>query len=209
MPDGTEEVEMVVVQQLLDAADELIPWQSYCSGCLASPNGRAFGCVGTINYPISTRAERWLLDQLPDHEHPLIFLLLQKAINELGYTGDSVVALRAQKGVFFQSPTPLESELNGVLINGSQVFEMLFMSGHIQLAHGALLLQFFGAVSPDLDAGQMMQLADPPSATWMDEHIPFRLTAGRADDTSVTTLKSFFKALYLAYRLGVPLLLDV
>ncbi|MBI5959203.1 MAG: hypothetical protein HY866_10740, partial [Chloroflexi bacterium] len=199
----------IVVQQLLDAAEELTPWRAYCADCPANLTGQHFGCVGTINYPISIRAERWLLDQLPDHEHPLVFMLLQRAIREMGYTGESAVVLRQQKSIFLQSESPLDCDLNGVLVNGNQVFEMLFMSGHVQPTHGALLLQFFGGISPDLDAGEMMQLADPPSAAWMDEHIPFRLATSRADDASVAALKSFFKALYSAYRLGVPLLLDV
>jgi hypothetical protein len=43
----------------------------------------------------------------------------------------------------------------------------------------------------------------------MDEHIPFRHVVSLADDHSIATLKEFFRAIHLAFRLGVPVLLDV
>jgi hypothetical protein len=210
LPDGTEETEILLVQTLLDLAAELVPWEPACIDCPANRTGVSFGCVGAINYPLSTCAERWLLDQLPDNNHPLPFMLFQKAIRELGYTGDSVAALRAQSGVFLESPDPQKRCLSDALrVNGNQVFEILFLSGPIQPAHGSLLLQFFNGISPDLDAGEMMQLAAPPSLAWIDEHIPFLHTIGASDDVSIKALKNFFYALHIAYRLQVPVLLDV
>lgn len=209
-PDGTEQTEIVIVQDLLNLAAELTPWESHCAGCPASRTGLPFGCVGSINYPLSARAERWLLDQLPDNNHPLPYMLFQKAVRELGYTGASVAPLRAQPGVFFEAPEAPERTLSsGLPVNGNQVFEILFLSGAIQPAHGSLLLQFFGGISRDLDAGEMMQLAMPSSQTWIDEHVPFLHAPAAADDVSVSTLKEFFRALHIAYRLQVSVLLDV
>lgn len=209
LPDGGEETEVIVVQSLLDSAAELTAWEAYCMGCPANLTGMPFGCVGAINYPISAAAERWLLDQLPGEDHPLVFMLLQSAIREKGYTGQSVVPLRAQKGVFLESADVLERDLGHVVVNGNQVFELLFLSGPIYPAHGSLLLQFFGGISPDLEADEMMQIANPPSAQWIDEHIPFRHAVSHADDSSTASLKELFRAIYWAFRLGVPALLDV
>ncbi|MCD4686994.1 MAG: hypothetical protein K8S97_13780, partial [Anaerolineae bacterium] len=69
--------------------------------------------------------------------------------------------------------------------------------------------QFFGGVSQDLDADTIMQLADPPSETWVEAHVPFLHVRTRHDDVSVATLKQFFRALYLAFRLRMVVLLDV
>ncbi len=209
LPDGSEEAELIVVQDLLDAAQELLPWEPVCAQCPANLWGQPFGCTGAINYPVSSAGERWLLDQLPDNQHPLLFLLLQQAVRDLGYTGETAAALRAQPGVFMESPRAQQRDLEATVITGDQVFEMLFLSGPIYPAHGSILLQFFGAVSPDLDADVMMQLAHPPSQAWIDEHIPFLHAPDPDDDATVGTLKRFFYALYVAYRLGVPLLLDV
>ncbi len=209
LPDGTEETEVIVVQSLLDSAAELTPWEAHCASCPANLTGTPFGCVGAINYPISVAAERWLLSQLPGDDHPLVFMLLQSAIREMGYIGQTVAPLRAQDGVFLESPDVLERSLGHVVVNGNQVFEMLLLSGPIYPAHGSLLLQFFGAISPDLEADEMMQLANPPSDQWVEEHVPFRHAPARADDNSIAALKDFFRAVYRGFRLGVPVLLDV
>ncbi|HML23083.1 MAG TPA: hypothetical protein PKD09_15625 [Aggregatilinea sp.] len=208
-PDGEEEVEIVIVQNLLDAAEELIPYQPYCVGCPANRIGVPFGCVGTINYPISYEAERWMIAQLPDNEHPLPYMLLQRALIDMNYTGEHAATLRKDPGVFFESDTPPDREFGGVTITGDQIFEMLFLSGPIYPAHGSLLLQFFGAISPDLEADVIMQLAAPPSQAWLDENVPFQHTHQSADDGSITAFKEFLYAVYLAFRLGVPVLLDI
>jgi len=206
---GGEEQEVIVVQDLLDAAAALEPWAPYCEGCPANAAGHAFGCIGTVNYPLSAAGERWLLDQLPGNDYPLVFLLLQKAIHDLGYHGEAAARLRAQSGVFFESTEPLRRSVDGFEVSSDQVFEMLFLSGHLRPAHGALLLQFFDAIYSDLEADVMMQLADPPSAAWIDATVPFLHRAERADDETIAALKRFFRALYTAYRLGTSLLLDV
>ena len=207
--DGGEDTEVIVVQDLLDAAAALEPWEASCVGCPANRTRTPFGCIGTINYPLSAAAERGLLDQLPDNEHPLVFMLLQRALQDLGYTGSGVGLLREQAGVFLESEESPERDASGVRVNGNQVFELLFLSGPIYPAHGALLLQFFGGISPDLEADTMMQIAHPPSLEWIDAQAPFLLRADRTDDLSVADLKRFFSAVYLAYRLGVPVYLDV
>lgn len=209
LPDGTEETEVVVVQHLLDAAEELVPWESHCTTCPANHLGSSFGCVNTINYPISAQGERWLLDQLPDNDHPLIFMLLQSALREMRYTGQSAAQLRARTGIFFASEQAITREFGTVPITSDQVFEMLFLSGPLQPAHGSMLLQFFGGISQDLDADVMMQLANPPSREWIAEHIPYQHMIVPGDDGTILTLKEFFRALHVAYTLGMPVLLDV
>ncbi len=207
--DGGEDVEIIVVQDLLDAAEALTPWEPACEGCPANRAGVPFGCVGSINYPLSSRGERWLLDQLPGNDHPLPFVLLQKAIFELGYTGEAAARLRAQEGIFLENVHPLERDIDGIVITGDQVFEIFFLSGPIQPAHGSMLLQFSGAISQELDAGQIMQLGLAPSAEWIAANIPFRPRYEPGDDETIAALKTYLHALYVAFGLGVPLLLDV
>lgn len=207
--EGDEEQEVIIVQDLLDAAEELKPWAKYCEGCPANHAGRAFGCIGVINYPLSRAGEQWLLDQLPGNDFPLVYLLLQKAILEQGYRGEHAARLRAQSGVFMESGEAPQRSVDGFDVTADQVFEMLFLSGHIRPAHGALLLQFFDGIYSDLDADVMMQLADPPSVEWIDRTVPFLHRPEPGDDETIAALKQFFFALYTAFRVGVPLLLDV
>ena len=207
--DGAEETETIIVQDLLDAAAELEPWAEHCRTCPANRLADAFGCMDGIPYPITERAERWLLAQLPDDSHPLPYMLLQKAIREHGYKGEAARALRAQAGVFFEAEEAPTRKLHALKVSGDQVFEMLFLTGHIQPAHGSLLLQFFGGISQDLDPDVIMQLADPPSEAWLDEHVPFLLDVEAGDPPDIVHFKHFFEAMYWAFRLRVALLLDV
>lgn len=207
--EGTEETEIIVVQNLLDAAEDLVPYEQYCTGCPANRIGAPFGCIGAINYPLSEQGERWLLDQLPSNEHPLPYMLLQRAIHELGYSGRDANPLRVEPGVYLEASAPLERDLEAVHVNGDQVFELLFLSGPIHPAHGSMLMQFFGAISQDLDAGVIMQLADPPSEAWIDHAIPFLLTTEPDEDPTIRALKQFFRALHIAFKLRVAVLLDV
>ncbi len=207
--DGGEETEVILVQGLLDAAAELEPWESHCVNCPANRAGTPFGCIGTINYPISEAGERWLLDQLPGSAHPLPYMLLQRAIREMGYTGESANALRGEQGIFFDALHPLSRDLEAMQVSSDQVFEMLFLSGPIQPAHGSMLLQFFGAISQDLDADVIMQLANPPSREWIDAQTPFLLVYQPGEDVSIRALKSFFHALHGAFRVRAAVLLDV
>ncbi len=207
--DDTEETEVIIVQDLLDAAAELDPWTEHCRTCPANRVGNAFGCIGGIPYPIPEQTERWLLAQLPDDSHPLPYMLLQKAVREHGYKGETAQALREQAGVFFEVEEAPQRKLHELQLNGDQIFEMLFLAGHIQPTHGSLLLQFFGGISQDLDPDVIMQLAEPPSEAWMDEHVPFLLTPEIGDPPAIVEFKRFFQAMYGAFRLRVALLLDV
>jgi len=207
--DGTDETEVIVVQDLLDLAADLEPWEAHCADCPANLFGTPFSCTGSINYPISAQAERWLLDQLPSNDTPLLFMLLQRMIIERGYTGQAAAPLRAQQGVFMENEQTPTRDLEAVQVTGDQVFEMLFLTGPIRPAYGTLLLQLFGGLSADLDADDMMKLAVPPSEDWIDAHTPFLHRIHAEDDASIKALKGFFYALHVGYRLSVPVLLDV
>jgi hypothetical protein len=187
----------------------LDPWEQHCARCPANVGKRAFGCTGAINYPLTAAGESWLLEHLPDNRHPLIFMLLPRVMRDMGYTGERGAALRAEPGVFLASAQAPVRDLGALTVSGDQVFEMLFLSGPIYPAHGSLLLQFLGAVPRDLDADVMLQLSNPPSPAWIDEHVPFLHAPDASDDPTIGALKAFLYALYVAYCLGVPLLLDV
>ena len=141
LPDGSEETRVIIVQDMLDQAAELNPLASYCEGCPANLIGQPFGCVNYVQYPLSAAGEVWLLKQLPSPEEPLPWLLLRQAVEEMGYTGLSVEPLRAGES-YFADPNGFARGLGEFTVSTNQVFEMLFMLGHIQPAHAGVLLLF-------------------------------------------------------------------
>lgn len=206
---GEEENRVVVVQEMLDLAAELDPLAYYCQNCPANVKNTPFGCIGAIEYPISAAAERWLLDQLPGIDLPLVWLLLRQGVQELGYDGESVAPLRANP-IYFEERRVAGRDLVEFVFSANQVFEMLFMLGGIQPAHAGILLLLFGAIPRDVDAGRIVQIMN---RTLSDDEIardfPFQMQILPDDDRTIAALKDFFNALHRAWWLGVPLLLDV
>jgi hypothetical protein len=206
---GEEENRVIVVQEMLDLAAELDPLAHFCAGCPANVRNTPFGCIDAIEYPISAAAERWLLDQLPGIDLPLVWLLLRQGVQELGYDGASVEPLRANP-IYFEERRVAGRDLVEFVFSANQVFEMLFLLGSIQPAHAGILLLLFGAIPRDVDAGQIVQIMN---RTLNEDEIardyPFQMQIQPDDDRTTAALKDFFRALHRAWWLGVPLLLDV
>ncbi len=209
LPDGSEETRVVIVQDMLDEAAELDPLASYCEGCPANLIGRPFGCMNFVQYPLSAEGEVWLLKQLPSPEEPLPWLLLRQAVAEMGYEGQSVEPLRASES-YFADPNGFVRGLGEFQVSTNQVFEMLFMLGHIQPAHAGILLLFFNAIDRSIEADVLTEVLNrtAPTEALRARH-PFRHAAEPNDDRTTSDLKRFFLALYHAWSLNVRLLLDV
>ncbi len=206
-PEGTEETRVIVVQDLLNQAAELTPFEQYCQGCPANNLGTPFGCMGQIEYPISGLAEIWMLNQLPSPDEPLPWLLLRQALDEFKLNGSSINTMRSPDQPYFQERGVLARGLGEFIMNTNQVFEMLFTLGHIRPSFAAMLLLMFGAIPRDMEADIVMELSKSPDNVF--ELYPFLLTPAADDDESITQIKRFFRALYLAWGLNVRLLLDV
>lgn len=206
-PSGTEETRVVMVQDLVNKAAELTPFEHYCHGCPANNTGTPFGCIGQIEYPISRKAEAWLLKQLPTVDETLIWLLLRQGLQEMNSDGTSVHVMRGEDQPYFQEKGMLARSIGELAINSNQVFEMLFVSGHIRPMYAAMLLLIFKCIRRDMEADEVMLVSKSPDDAF--EKYPFLMTPDADDDNSIRQLKQFFRALYLSWGLEVRLLLDV
>jgi hypothetical protein len=207
-PEGEEETQIIIVQDLLDRATELDEWGHHCAGCAANARNAPFGCVDAVQYPLSARGERWLLDRLPGIDAPFLWLLLRQGIQEMGYDGEAVKGLRAS-GTYFEADAAMTRDMQDFIIDTNQVFEMTFMLGDIQPAHAGMLLQFFNAVPRTTEASQVVEIMNGLlSADEIAQRYPLRITDDEADDSTIAELKRFLRALHLAWRLRVPLILD-
>lgn len=204
--DGSEEVQVILVQNLLDDAADLDPLAYHCAGCPANRTGQPFGCMGQIEYPITLAAEAWLLSQLPTIDEPLVWLLMRQGIDEFGYAGADVAPLRAADGVYFAERKVLARQLGEFAVTADQVFEMIFLLGDIQPSHAGVLLLFFNAIPRALEADEIMKISRPSENT--RQRYPFLFKHADDDDHCITQFKAFFQALYLAWTLHLPLLVD-
>jgi len=206
-PEGEEENTVIVVQDLLDEAAELEPLAHHCTGCPANRTGTPFGCIGFIQYPISRDAERWMLNRLPVPDDTLVWLLLKQGVQEFKYDGASVKPLRAADDTYFEERMVFQRKLGEFSIDSNQLFEMIFAVGNIQPNHGALLLLFLHAITRELEADDLMHITPAPADA--AEKMPFLLSVEEDEDITIAELKDFLHALYIAWKLDVPLTLDV
>lgn len=202
--DGHEVTTMLTVQHLLDEAADLAPLAHHCQGCPANRTGGSFGCVGFIDYPISADGETWMLQQLPDMQEVLPWLLLKDGLETFQYDGQTVAPLRLDP-TYFESRVPAFRNLGEFIVNSNQTFEMAFMVGDINPNHAAVLMLFFKAIPRDLSAEKITALsraaADP-------QGLPFQHGPRYEDDKTTSQFKEFLQALYLAWSLNVLLGVD-
>ncbi len=204
--EGDEETQVIMVKDLLDEAAALKPLEPYCQGCPANHSGQPFGCFGQIEYPISGKAEIWLLGQLPSTDETLIWLLLKQAVEEMKHDGSAVNPMRGAGMPYFSEQGVLARRLGEFAANTNMVFELLFLSGHLRPSYASVLLLLFKAIQRDMHADEIMRLSKSPDDAF--EQYPFLLHAEPDDDASITQFKAFFRALYLAWGLNARLLLD-
>lgn len=199
-PEAQPETRLIVVQDVLDRVEVLNTLAHHCRGCPANRASRPYGCTGFIQYPLSVAGEAWLLNQLPTPADPLVWLLLKQGIDNFMYDGQDIAALRAGSDTYFETQTALVRGLGEFSVNANQVFEMIFTVGDIQPNHAGVLLLFFHAIPRDLEADRIMGIGAASPAD-----LPFLLQTERGDDQTIDELKDFFRALYMAWALGVGL----
>lgn len=206
-PAGETETEVIVVQDILDLANQLTPLEHHCAGCPANRANKPFGCTGFVQYPISGAAEAWLLNQLPAPTEPLIWLLLKQGVDNFQYDGQTIAALRQQSDTYFEDQKAAVRILGEFDLDANQVFEMIFSVGDISPNHAGILLLFFNAIErSEIQANEIMQIA--PATPELVEKYPFLHQIMPMDDPTTRELKMFFHALYIAWSLNVLLKVD-
>lgn len=213
-PDEQGEKQVIVVQDLLDHVADLEPLEHHCKGCPVNRTGRPFGCMGFVHYPITARAESYLLDRLPVPDEPLVWLLLKQGVRELGYDGSSIKALRdadnnAEDGArtYFELPIAPQRRLGEIRVSGDQMLEMIFGVGdRIIPNHAGILLLFFNAIDRNLEADDIRRISSANAD--IRERFDFVMSADPNDDDTVHELVAFFHAMYLAWKANATLFID-
>lgn len=211
--DGTFQTDTVIVAEALENAKLLDEVAEHCIGCPGNRTNEPFGCIHTINFPISEAGEIWLLRQLPPPGMPLL-KILNRGIEQFGYDGESFRKLRLEQGIYFESEDALARPYvdDDLIFTTDMLFEMMFMVGAIEPSHAVILLLALKAIPRDnLSPETLFWIMN---GTWEDGdeaaiELPFLHNTDPDDDSSVRDLKNFLHMLYLAYRQHVRVLVDL
>lgn len=177
--DGVARETPVTLARLFDATRELDAWRATCAPCRANVCDRAFGCIGTINYPIAPESEQWLLSRLPaDAQAPALSKLF-RFVAEVEVDGLPVDKARSRPGLFALRRAQQRHWGEGVSrrsLSSSQLLQMLLFGGDIAPRVAVLYTELLGL-----------------ETVLSDSHAP---------SAHIEQLKSFCCAVVMAGRLG-------
>ena len=202
-PEG-ESARGVTLQDLLD---ESAPLDEVAAGCKACPAAlsREFACHRRIRYPIPEHVEAWLMARLPRTLGCTAGALLVRGLGEFSWDGAPAAKLRAAGTTYFESRVAYgvrwETEDGIVEMSSDQLFQMMFMVGPLQPTHCLMLALFCGVIPHDLSIHELKDEAGRARALAAAD-VPAEA------DPEIEQLAAFLRALAVAARLDVPILVD-
>lgn len=197
-PGGEERSTRFTVGQALDLGSELAPLGKGCEGCPIAGTDH-FRCYGSISYPITAPAERWLCSLCTaaigkGGTHASVV----ERIPAIGLTGAPFEAMRKDgSGTYFESREPATATIRKNMftketITSSQLLELLFGTSPLEGRHIMLLLILAGA-DPT---------GEPPDA---NHSLP---PAPEQDDARIGEFIEFFERLSSAFLLDASVGVD-
>ena len=209
MGNGETKLDTVSVGSLFKQAELLDDHREACLTCPASLSA-AFGCYGSINYPISASAEEWLAKMaakaiaagMPNS-------ILVRFILDQNVTGEHFGGMR-KKGDFtyLEAEHPFEIEVEQdqglpLLIDTNQILDMFFAVGEMQEVHQQFLLFFSGGLSiqdhaPDTSKIGIEYQVGVIQGEGNPRYWVFRMPDNLNDDRSVRQIKAFLRAIFAA-----------
>jgi hypothetical protein len=193
-PDGPRETEIRIADAFLEAAP-LKELSVHCQNCPANLRSDDFGCGGAIHYPITARAESWLLSRLPADLSTRAGQFLISAIKDFNYDGAFIDRLRGRKGAYESTVAP-ERKWGGFFskkarITSSQILHMTFAVGDLGPAHAKMVAYFLGFLNDAFEVTTSSETERQPE-----------------DDEGIVELKYFYSLAALAGTSNVGVLVD-
>jgi len=207
--DGRKSLTSATVESIERQFSELERLADHCKGCRGSVNGRAFGCRGRIDYPISLRAETLLMSRIHATGGDPTAGMLANYFENNGITGNRVREMRKLPGVFFESSKALTRRLpDGRKLSANQVFELFLEPDRaISSRHARFLLGMFDLLDADLPLEHSLESLPH---LFVVEHADAGMTVSRVglrlfesqQDRATRQLENFLGALLMASELG-------
>ena len=202
---GGDSARGVTLQDLLDESAPLDQVSELCKQCPAELP-REFACHRRIRYPIPERVEAWLMARLPTSLGCTAGALLVRGLGEFNWDGAPAAKLRAAGTTYFESRAPYgvrwEGDAGGTIeISSDQLFQMMFLVGPLAPTHCLMLALFCGVIPHDTS---LHDLKDAPGRA---RALALANVPSEADP-EIEQLAAFLRALAIAARLDVSILVD-
>ena len=202
-PDG-ETARGVTLQDLLDESAPLDEVAVHCETCPAGLP-REFACHRRIRYPIPEHVEAWLMARMPTELDCTAGALLVRGLGEFGWDGEPTAKLRASGTTFFESRMPYgvrwQGENGTIEVSSDQLFQMMFMVGHLAPTHCLMLALFCGVIPHDTSLHDLKD-REGRSRVLDGASVPAE------PDADIEQLAQFLRTLAVAARLEASILID-
>lgn len=182
--------------------------EKWCVGCPAALIPEPFGCAWSVSLPISSAAQCWLVERLPDEETRGLELF-REAAEALGYGNANALANWRRAG-FVEGQEPPTIERGEYRPNADMILTELFLVGDLMPTHilGVLLHLRALRASDGREGDELITMIDTMTSQGSAEDAPtidFAIEPSEEDDLSTRELKQFLASCYLALELQVPL----
>jgi hypothetical protein len=213
-PEGQTQ-EQISYADLLAQSGPLDAHASACQDCPANFLGEAYGCYGTVPYPVTAAGERWLVNRLQTADSPGGFMLLS-AIRDFNYDGAPVRRMRAARMFALEQPAEKVVQkkfLGSTRVNGDQIFQaFFFVGGALAAGHCSMLLIMLGALEIDgripAANSDAALLTKAMRAETSEERLQMAKLDLRPADPEAQPIRDLLRGAYRAWVLDVELLMD-
>ncbi|MBX3727788.1 MAG: hypothetical protein KF858_01275 [Candidatus Sumerlaeia bacterium] len=181
-----------------------------CAGCPAAMAGVPFSCIQAISFPISARAERWLLERIGPPES-LTATFFRFSARGMGYGVDCEVLDQWRRAGLIESPEPLRAFDDRGAANGDQVLHALLLAGDLDRGRVLGALIFLRALDTPLNEGTdaVLPLVSAAQANRAPAGeapaLKFVLSLESDGDHSTDEFRGFLIAAWVSLQAGVPL----
>ena len=198
--------------EVLTRFAELEALSHHCRECPARALPLAFGCRGEIEFPLSLRAEAWLMGLVHGAAGDPVPRMLLNYVASNGIVGNRVAEMRRTPGIFFESKKALTRRYEtGEKLSINQLFELLFMTERISSGHARFLLGLFELYEGNLPLDGRVQdfsglrVFEKRDAGALVSRSGVKALTEPSDDRAMRGIKEFFQAMFLAHELGAGL----
>jgi len=181
----------------------------HCRTCRARIEPQSFGCRSKLDFPISFKAEAFLMGLIHAKDGDPTPTLLCNYLESNGMAGNQTADLRKLPGVFFESDKPLVRRFSdGRRLSVNQLFELLFLTGQITPRHGRLLLGLLGLYAGNLPLDRGLYslpnlfVVEKEENGMVTSRAGLNLSENIQDDRSTKQIQNFFGALLIGTELG-------
>ena len=204
-PQGQPLIRTISASDVSDLSGTLEQYGKECASCPANVRSAAFGCFGSVRFPVTGNADHWLISNLPEHMTSPAGSMLVNVMTRLGCDGSELRWMRSSGGRYFElGESPRRSwrlPRGSFSLDADALYEAMFLtSGTVGIApyHGLLLCYLVGALD---------EVSLPRFVSTQGELIPtgFRFEPGIEREPSIRDLKMFLLALFRAGRMGMTL----